>query len=205
MPVWGGLWDPTLGPSAGFCALITPALLPRRLCGTYPPSYNLTFLSSQNVLLVTLVTNTERRHPGFEAMVFQLPRMSSKGQPRRGQASGPHLTLGLSWSWSVWCPGRSLREAGQLLRALGLPGPLVLTPSPLPFLSGCGGDLHAAQGTFSSPYYPGHYPPNINCTWNIEVGAVMGGTEAAREGGWDKGQGGGGRGRDAPGQQEKAR
>ncbi|XP_057409497.1 suppressor of tumorigenicity 14 protein isoform X1 [Balaenoptera acutorostrata] len=81
-----------------------------QLCGTYPPSYNLTFLSSQNVLLVTLVTNTERRHPGFEAMVFQLPRMSS-----------------------------------------------------------CGGYLHAAQGTFSSPYYPGHYPPNINCTWNIEV------------------------------------
>lgn len=27
---------------------------------------------------------------------------------------------------------------------------------------------------FSSPYYPGHYPPNINCTWNIEVGAGLG-------------------------------
>ncbi|XP_057605680.1 suppressor of tumorigenicity 14 protein isoform X2 [Hippopotamus amphibius kiboko] len=81
-----------------------------QLCGSYPPSYNLTFLSSQNVLLVTLVTNTERRHPGFEAVFFQLPRMSS-----------------------------------------------------------CGGDLRASQGTFSSPYYPGHYPPNIDCTWNIEV------------------------------------
>lgn len=42
----------------------------------------------------------------------------------------------------------------------------------LPFLSGCGGYLREAQGTFSSPYYPGHYPPNINCTWDIEVGAV---------------------------------
>lgn len=81
-----------------------------QLCGTYPPSYNLTFLSSQNVLLVTLVTNTERRHPGFEAVFFQLPRMSS-----------------------------------------------------------CGGYLRGTQGMFSSPYYPGHYPPNINCTWNIEV------------------------------------
>ncbi|XP_072809823.1 suppressor of tumorigenicity 14 protein isoform X1 [Vicugna pacos] len=81
-----------------------------QLCGTYPPSYNLTFLSSQNVLLVTLVTSTERRHPGFEAMFFQLPRMSS-----------------------------------------------------------CGGYLRGAQGTFSSPYYPGHYPPNVNCTWHIEV------------------------------------
>lgn len=81
-----------------------------QLCGSYPPSYNLTFLSSQNVLLVTLITNTGRRNPGFEAMFFQLPKMSS-----------------------------------------------------------CGGYLREAQGTFSSPYYPGHYPPNINCTWDIEV------------------------------------
>ncbi|XP_004689148.1 PREDICTED: suppressor of tumorigenicity 14 protein [Condylura cristata] len=80
------------------------------LCGTYPPSYNLTFLSSQNVLLVTLIANTERRHPGFEAMFFQLPRMSS-----------------------------------------------------------CGGYLQGYSGTFTSPFYPGHYPPNINCTWDIQV------------------------------------
>ncbi|XP_053515462.1 suppressor of tumorigenicity 14 protein isoform X2 [Artibeus jamaicensis] len=81
-----------------------------QLCGTYPPSYNLTFLSSQNVLLITLIISTERRHPGFEATFLQLPKMSS-----------------------------------------------------------CGGSLRGAQGTFSSPYYPGHYPPNINCTWDIEV------------------------------------
>ncbi|KAG8523248.1 Suppressor of tumorigenicity 14 protein [Galemys pyrenaicus] len=80
------------------------------LCGTYPPSYNLTFLSSQNVLLVTLVANTEQRHPGFEAMFFQLPRMSS-----------------------------------------------------------CGESLQGKRGTFTSPFYPGHYPPNVNCTWEIQV------------------------------------
>lgn len=105
------------------------------------------------------------------------------------------MTLRLSWSWSVWGLGRSLREAGQLLRAPGLPGPLVLTPSPLPFLSGCGGDLHAAQGTFSSPYHPAHYPPNINCTWNIEVGAVMGGRRRLEKVGGTRdreGEGGGG-------------
>lgn len=34
---------------------------------------------------------------------------------------------------------------------------------------------------FSSPYYPGHYPPNINCTWNIEVGARVGGVREKRE------------------------
>ncbi|XP_037697891.1 suppressor of tumorigenicity 14 protein isoform X2 [Choloepus didactylus] len=83
-----------------------------QLCGAYPPSYNLTFLSSQNVLLVTLITTTERRHPGFEATFFQLPKMSS-----------------------------------------------------------CGGYFRQAQGTFSSPYYPAHYPPNIDCTWDIEVPA----------------------------------
>ncbi|XP_060036170.1 suppressor of tumorigenicity 14 protein isoform X2 [Erinaceus europaeus] len=81
-----------------------------QMCGAYPPSYNLTFFSSQNVLLVTLITNTERRHPGFEAMFFQLPKMHR-----------------------------------------------------------CGSSLRGTQGTFSSPYYPGHYPPNINCTWDIEV------------------------------------
>ncbi|XP_006731231.2 suppressor of tumorigenicity 14 protein [Leptonychotes weddellii] len=81
-----------------------------QLCGTYPPSYNLTFLSSQNVLLVTLITNTERRHPGFEATFFQLPKLNR-----------------------------------------------------------CGGYLRGTRGTFSSPYYPGHYPPNVNCTWDIEV------------------------------------
>ncbi|XP_032724824.1 suppressor of tumorigenicity 14 protein isoform X1 [Lontra canadensis] len=81
-----------------------------QLCGTYPPSYNLTFLSSQNVLLVTLITNTERRHPGFEATFSQLSKLSS-----------------------------------------------------------CGGSLRGTHGTFSSPYYPGHYPPNMNCTWDIQV------------------------------------
>ncbi|XP_045871703.1 suppressor of tumorigenicity 14 protein isoform X2 [Meles meles] len=81
-----------------------------QLCGTYPPSYNLTFFSSQNVLLVTLITNTERRHPGFEATFSQLSKLSS-----------------------------------------------------------CGGSLRGTHGTFSSPYYPGHYPPNMNCTWDIQV------------------------------------
>ncbi|KAM9219673.1 suppressor of tumorigenicity 14 protein [Dugong dugon] len=81
-----------------------------QLCGTYPPSYNLTFVSSQNVFLVTLISKSKQRHPGFEATFFQLTKMSR-----------------------------------------------------------CGGYLHQAQGTFSSPYYPGHYPPNIDCTWDIEV------------------------------------
>ena len=79
----GLLWmGPGLG-TPGFCLLSVTHTTsdPYRLCGTYPPSYNLTFLSSQNVLLVTLITNTERRHPGFEATFFQLPKLSSKEGP----------------------------------------------------------------------------------------------------------------------------
>uniref|UniRef100_A0A672UR94 Suppressor of tumorigenicity 14 protein homolog n=1 Tax=Strigops habroptila TaxID=2489341 RepID=A0A672UR94_STRHB len=81
-----------------------------RLCGNYAPSYNLTFLSSQNVMLVTLVTNKEGRFPGFKAEFFQLPKMKV-----------------------------------------------------------CGGVLKGERGTFTTPYYPAHYPPAMDCVWNIEV------------------------------------
>ena len=109
----------------------------------------------------------------------------------------------------VWCPG--LREAGQLLWAPCPPGTSVVTCVSLPFLPGCGGYLRAAQGTFNSPYYPGHYPPNINCTWHIEVGAVScGGLEKLVGGRW--GRRGRGwacsredRGGGVPGRQERGR
>uniref|UniRef100_A0A8C4UIP1 matriptase n=1 Tax=Falco tinnunculus TaxID=100819 RepID=A0A8C4UIP1_FALTI len=81
-----------------------------RLCGNYAPSYNLTFLSSQNVMLVTLITNKEGRFPGFKAEFFQLPKMKV-----------------------------------------------------------CGGTLKGESGTFTTPYYPAHYPPVTDCVWNIEV------------------------------------
>ncbi|XP_025953084.2 suppressor of tumorigenicity 14 protein isoform X2 [Dromaius novaehollandiae] len=81
-----------------------------RLCGNYAPSYNLTFLSSRNVMFVTLVTNKEGRFPGFKAEFFQLPKMKA-----------------------------------------------------------CGGTLKAESGTFTTPYYPAHYPPTTDCVWNIEV------------------------------------
>uniref|UniRef100_A0A4X1SGV2 Scavenger receptor cysteine-rich domain-containing protein DMBT1 n=1 Tax=Sus scrofa TaxID=9823 RepID=A0A4X1SGV2_PIG len=35
--------------------------------------------------------------------------------------------------------------------------------------SPCGGFLTSASGTFSSPSYPGLYPNNANCVWEIEV------------------------------------
>ncbi|XP_062364768.1 membrane frizzled-related protein [Cinclus cinclus] len=37
----------------------------------------------------------------------------------------------------------------------------------------CGGTLQGPEGSFSSPNYPGPYPPNALCIWRIEVGAGL--------------------------------
>lgn len=39
----------------------------------------------------------------------------------------------------------------------------------LPCASGCGGILHGNHGSFSSPNYPGTYPNNTNCVWDIKA------------------------------------
>uniref|UniRef100_A0A3Q3M554 Membrane frizzled-related protein n=1 Tax=Labrus bergylta TaxID=56723 RepID=A0A3Q3M554_9LABR len=64
-----------------------------------------------------------------------------------------------------------------LLTAIGLALALILTHQleRLQFevflfaLSGCGGVLTDSEGSFSSPNYPGSYPPNLLCLWVIRV------------------------------------
>lgn len=34
-------------------------------------------------------------------------------------------------------------------------------------VNGCGGILDQSEGEFMSPGYPGNYPANIACEWNI--------------------------------------
>lgn len=94
--------------SGGFC----PAL--PRLCGNYAPSYNLTFLSSQNVMLVTLVTNKEGRFPGFKAEFFQLPKTTGEQRPR---PSSPHLSQPRAAAAvaAVTVPGGHILALGALL------------------------------------------------------------------------------------------
>ncbi|XP_026534392.1 suppressor of tumorigenicity 14 protein [Notechis scutatus] len=55
-----------------------------KLCGSFDISYNLTFISSQNVLLVMLSTDARGRFPGFEAEFFQMPKMTSCGGVLKG-------------------------------------------------------------------------------------------------------------------------
>uniref|UniRef100_A0AAV2J5B7 Suppressor of tumorigenicity 14 protein homolog n=1 Tax=Knipowitschia caucasica TaxID=637954 RepID=A0AAV2J5B7_KNICA len=57
------------------------------LCGYYSPSEPMTFLSSSNVMLVTMATNEEENYPGFRAQVSQVKR-GSKGTTCGGQLLG---------------------------------------------------------------------------------------------------------------------
>lgn len=72
-----------------FCTSLFP-----RLCGSYSLSYNLTFVSSQNVMLVMLITNSEGRNPGFRAEFFQMPKMRGK---ERIQQPGSFLAAKGQW------------------------------------------------------------------------------------------------------------
>ncbi|XP_053307831.1 suppressor of tumorigenicity 14 protein [Spea bombifrons] len=80
------------------------------LCGSYPPSYNLTFFSSQNVMLITMVSDDKGRQPGFMAEFKQQP--------------------------------------STML---------------------CGGTIRNSEGVITSPFFPGHYPANKECIWDIQV------------------------------------
>ncbi|KAM7412695.1 hypothetical protein PAMA_020193 [Pampus argenteus] len=57
------------------------------MCGYYSPSEPLTFLSSGNVMLVTMATNEMNNFPGFRAQISQV-RRQSKGTTCGGQLSG---------------------------------------------------------------------------------------------------------------------
>lgn len=57
------------------------------MCGYYSPSEPLTFLSSGNVMLVTMASNDKKNYPGFRAKISQI-RRGSKGTTCGGQLTG---------------------------------------------------------------------------------------------------------------------
>ncbi|XP_069390707.1 ST14 transmembrane serine protease matriptase a [Paralichthys olivaceus] len=84
------------------------------MCGYYSPSEPLTFLSSGNVMLVTMATNERANYPGFRAKVSQM-RSGSKGTTCGGQLKGEKGTFSspnfpnyypprMSCQWSIEVP-----------------------------------------------------------------------------------------------------
>uniref|UniRef100_A0A3Q3VTS8 Uncharacterized protein n=1 Tax=Mola mola TaxID=94237 RepID=A0A3Q3VTS8_MOLML len=80
------------------------------MCGYYSPSEPLTFLSSGNVMLVTMATNEKNNYPGFRARVSQIRRTVCGGQliGEKGNFSSPNFPNyyppQISCEWSIQVP-----------------------------------------------------------------------------------------------------
>lgn len=121
-----------------------------RLCGYHSPSEPLTFLSSGNVMLVTMATNDKKNYPGFRAQVSQVKR----GSPGKTASS-------VSDEWSSLQPYRCSQYMSD--NSFNPWRDVVYTETL------CGGQLSGENGKFTSPNFPNYYPPRINCHWTIKV------------------------------------
>lgn len=121
-----------------------------RMCGYYSPSEPLTFLSSRNVMLVTMVTDNERNFPGFRAQVSQI---------KRGSRGKNYL---VTETHEPFCHRNCLKVGHRLTFFC-------------PFVpeTTCGGQLTGEKGRFTSPNFPNYYPPRTTCEWLIQVRCLL--------------------------------
>uniref|UniRef100_A0A8C5IS57 Membrane frizzled-related protein n=1 Tax=Junco hyemalis TaxID=40217 RepID=A0A8C5IS57_JUNHY len=94
------------------------------------------------------------------------PQRPSEGTPRPPKPLPPQPRAGCPR------PARQRRVSAERGRVWDGGALLQLMPTLLP-RSACGGTLRGPEGSFSSPNYPGPYPPNALCIWHIEVGAGL--------------------------------
>ncbi|XP_069900044.1 scavenger receptor cysteine-rich domain-containing protein DMBT1 [Globicephala melas] len=109
---------------------------------------------------------------------------SAPGSARYGQGSGPIVLDNVgcsgheSYLWSCPHNGWNTHNCGHSEDAgVVCSGPEIYSTTTDPVSTptrpatnySCGGFLSQPSGSFSSPFYPGKYPNNAKCVWDIEV------------------------------------